>query len=45
MICYPVCEVIHFEIYFNFLIQAVFLHEQKSQNTLSQKYLRNDKSF
>ena len=31
IVCSSVCDVINFEIYLSFLIQAVFLHDQKIQ--------------
>ena len=43
IICFPVCDVIGFEIKLNFLIKPFFHLIKKSEQKC--KYLKNEKSF
>ena len=41
IVCYPVCDVINFEIYLSFLFKPFFYLTKNSEQKL--KYLKNDK--
>ena len=43
IVCYPVCDLINFEIYLSFLITPFFYMTKNSEWKL--KYLKNEKSF
>ena len=43
IVCYPVCDVTNFHIYFSFLIKPFSYMTKKSEQKF--KYLKNEKSF
>ena len=41
IVCYPVCDIMHFEIYLSFFIKPFFNTAKSSEQKL--KYLKNEK--